>query len=53
MLQRRRPPRFRAMMRKRPEPGGNAFSKAAGKVNMLAYVVWASLFFKFALLKGL
>ena len=24
--------------------GGNAFSKAAGKVNMLAYVVWASLF---------
>lgn len=24
--------------------GGNVFSKAAGKVNMLAYVVWASLF---------
>ena len=24
--------------------GGNAFSKAAGKVNMLAYVVWASIF---------
>jgi len=24
--------------------GGNAFSKAAGQVNMLAYVVWASLF---------
>jgi O-acetylserine/cysteine efflux transporter len=24
--------------------GGNAFSRAAGKVNMLAYVVWASLF---------
>jgi len=24
--------------------GGNAFSKAAGKVNMLSYVVWASLF---------
>lgn len=24
--------------------GGNTFSKAAGKVNMLAYVVWASLF---------
>ena len=24
--------------------GGNAFSRAAGQVNMLAYVVWASLF---------
>ncbi|MDP3745482.1 MAG: EamA family transporter [Phenylobacterium sp.] len=24
--------------------GGNAFSKAAGQVNMLSYVVWASLF---------
>lgn len=24
--------------------GGNAFSKAAGQVNMLAYVVWASMF---------